>query len=114
MVKICPVGFARVCRREFVFPQQETEQRALEQLRRDVAAVVPVRQGGKVHMAIDQSFAERHASNVIGQSSSWGSHWRSAISFQITQNSELCARRSRLPREPFYRDPFEAAQVHLP
>ena len=61
VVEIFLIGFARLFRSKLVLPQEKAKQRTLEHLRRDVAAVVSVRQRSQMDVAIDQGFASRYS-----------------------------------------------------
>ncbi len=60
MFKIPRVGFSRMGRGEFLFPEQESKERAVEHLRRNIAPIVAVRQGCEVNMAVDERFLSDH------------------------------------------------------
>src|SRR5262245_42395844 len=55
-----------VRRRELVFPQEEAKQQALQQFWGDIAAIVTVRKGGEMDVAVDQVFFDHLAPYIIG------------------------------------------------
>src|SRR5262245_18518014 len=52
-------------RRELVFPQEEAKQQALQQLWGDIAAIVTVRKGGEMDVAVYQVFFDHLAPYII-------------------------------------------------
>src|SRR5713101_9059807 len=62
LVEVFPIRFPWVRRRQWVFPHEEAKERASQHLRRNVAAVISVRQRSQMHVAIDKQFG-RH--NVL-------------------------------------------------
>src|SRR5262245_21634404 len=55
-----------VRRRELVFPQEEAKQQALQHFWRDIAAIIAVRKGGEMDVAVDQGFFDHLAPYIIG------------------------------------------------
>src|SRR5687767_9607711 len=81
IVEVLTIGFLWVRGRQFVLPQKEAKQRTLQHLRRDVAAVVAVRQSCQMYVTVDQGFFDHRAPLIIGDISLLSPYPSSLTSF---------------------------------